>query len=255
MRSPEMSSNPRPSSRRRAEPAQSSTHNYTKQEESEDESNTDLEPTNPHTDFSSMSFEDLLHLQNTMGRKAFYRSVVKPQKTTGEGQSGKAGPLEMSSKSPAPFLRKVIASKKTMRRDPRFDDLSGEFKPEVFVNTYKFLDDIKKKEKEIVQKKLRKVRDPELKEKLQKLIHKMDQQEEAAQRKQKLREREMEYKKKLREDARQGKKPFYLKKGEVRKAELAEKYRELKRKGKVENFLSKKRKRNSHKDRRKLPSQ
>ncbi|XP_077330652.1 uncharacterized protein LOC143973662 isoform X3 [Lithobates pipiens] len=44
-RSPEMS-------RRRAEPAQSSTHNYTKQEESEDESNTDLEPTNPHTDVS-----------------------------------------------------------------------------------------------------------------------------------------------------------------------------------------------------------
>ncbi|XP_077309847.1 uncharacterized protein LOC143962481 isoform X3 [Lithobates pipiens] len=45
LRSPEMS-------RRRAEPAQSSTHNYTKQEKSEDESNTDLEPTNPHTDVS-----------------------------------------------------------------------------------------------------------------------------------------------------------------------------------------------------------
>lgn len=37
--------------------------------------------------------------------------------------------------------------------------------------------------------------------------------------------------------------------------ELAEKYSELKKSGKLENFLSKKRKRNATKDRRKLPNQ
>lgn len=38
-----------------------------------------------------------------------------------------------------------------------------------------------------------------------------------------------------------------------RKLELAEKYKELKRSGKLEGFLSKKRKRNAAKDKRRLP--
>lgn len=36
-----------------------------------------------------------------------------------------------------------------MFRDPRFDDLSGEYKPEIFEKTYKFIDDIKHREKEV----------------------------------------------------------------------------------------------------------
>lgn len=42
---------------------------------------------------------------------------------------------------------------------------------------------------------------------------------------------------------------------EKKKLQLAEKYQELKKSGKLENFLSKKRKRNAGKDRRKLPRQ
>lgn len=34
-------------------------------------------------------------------------------------------------------------------RDPRFDDLSGEYKPEIFESTYKFINDIKLREKEV----------------------------------------------------------------------------------------------------------
>ncbi|XP_044146729.1 ribosomal RNA processing protein 36 homolog [Bufo gargarizans] len=82
----------------------------------------------------------------------------------------------------------------------------------------------------------------------------MNQQEEAAKQKQRLREREADFKRQQREHAQQGKRPFYLKKGDFRKLELADKYQELKKKGKVDNFLSKKRKRNSIKDRRRLPS-
>ena len=32
-------------------------------------------------------------------------------------------------------------------RDPRFDDLSGEYKPEIFEKTYKFINDIRVREK------------------------------------------------------------------------------------------------------------
>lgn len=36
-----------------------------------------------------------------------------------------------------------------MQRDPRFDDLSGEYKPEIFEKTFKFINDIKLKEREV----------------------------------------------------------------------------------------------------------
>ena len=36
-----------------------------------------------------------------------------------------------------------------MLRDPRFDDLSGEYKPEIFEKTYNFIGDIKQREKEV----------------------------------------------------------------------------------------------------------
>ncbi|NXX44131.1 RRP36 protein, partial [Tricholaema leucomelas] len=164
-------------------------------------------------------------------------------------------PLEMSAKKPVPFLRQVVPVRKKVHRDPRFDDLSGEYKPEIFMKTYSFLDDIKKREKEMVQKQLKKCRDAEQKEKLQQLLNRMTQQEQAQKKQQKLRERELSLKRQQRELAKQGKKPFFLKKSEKRKLELAEKYTELKRSGKLERFLTKKRKRNAIKDKRRLPAQ
>ena len=38
-----------------------------------------------------------------------------------------------------------------MRRDPRFDDLSGEYKPEIFEKTYRFINDIRSSEKEVCE--------------------------------------------------------------------------------------------------------
>ncbi|XP_071996021.1 ribosomal RNA processing protein 36 homolog [Engystomops pustulosus] len=207
---------------------------------------------------SSMSFEELLRVRNQMGTKAFNKARKDPKKGNLSGArvvADKNRPLEMSSKLPVPFLRKVVPFKKTVLRDPRFDDLSGEFKPEIFHKTYGFIDDIKKNEKKILEKKLKKMRNPEAKQRVQQLLRRMDQQEKASQKKQRLWEQQLEFKRQQREQAQQGKKPFYLKKGDVRKLELADKYLELKKKGKVESFLSKKRKRNATKDRRRLPNQ
>lgn len=81
----------------------------------------------------------------------------------------------MSAKVRVPFLRQVVPISKKVRkrqevlscerrqncififspfspkvaRDPRFDDLSGEYNPEVFDKTYQFLNDIRAKEKEV----------------------------------------------------------------------------------------------------------
>ncbi|XP_053793599.1 ribosomal RNA processing protein 36 homolog [Vidua chalybeata] len=211
-------------------------------------------------DQSDMSFEELLRVQSDARMKMSKKvpggkKTVKPTKATLKQQQGKKGPLEMSAKKPVPFLRQVIPVRKKVQRDPRFDDLSGEYKPEIFMKTYSFLESIKKQEKEMVQKQLKKCRNMEQKEKLQRLLNRMTQQEQAQKKQQKLRERELSLKRQQRELAKQGKKPFFLKKSEKRKLELAEKYAELKRSGKLESFLNKKRKRNAIKDKRHLPSQ
>ncbi|KAM8947201.1 ribosomal RNA processing protein 36 homolog [Pelodytes ibericus] len=211
-----------------------------------------------YAELSTMSFEELIHLQNKVGTKHFYRTAQGAGRDrhldTNRLQLDRHEPLETSSKEFVPFLRKVTRSKKEMRRDPRFDDLSGEYKPEVFEKTYRFLDDVKKQERETIQKKMKKVRNPELKDKLDHLLRRMDQQEKATLKNQKLRERELEFKKEQREQAQKGKKPFYLKKGALRRLELADKFTELRKQGKLEHFLSKKRKRNSNKDRKRLPN-
>uniref|UniRef100_A0A8C5PW78 rRNA biogenesis protein RRP36 n=1 Tax=Leptobrachium leishanense TaxID=445787 RepID=A0A8C5PW78_9ANUR len=217
----------------------------------------DREESFTETEFATMSFEELMELQNKVGKKAFQRTKKRCDGAScgsSKAQPDRQQPVEMSSKKHTPFLRKVTPCKKEVWRDPRFDDLSGEYKAEVFEKTYKFLDDIKKQEREIVQKKRRKVRNPELREKLDQLVRRMDEQEKASQKKQSLRARELEFKRQQRAQAQMGKKPFYMKRGDLHKLQLADKYTELKKQGKLENFLSKKRKRNSNKDRRRLPN-
>ncbi|NWU94649.1 RRP36 protein, partial [Upupa epops] len=208
-------------------------------------------------DQSHMSFEELLQAQSdtrTYKQVTGGKRTAKPTKPTVKHQQDKKGPLEMSAKKPVPFLRQVVPVAKKIHRDPRFDDLSGEYKPEIFMKTYSFLETIKSREKEMIQKQLKKCRNVEQKEKLQQLLNRLTQQEQAQKNQQKWRERELSMKRQQRELAKQGKKPFFLKKSEKRKLELAEKYAELKRSGKLESFLNKKRKRNAIKDKRRLPS-
>ncbi|XP_054837278.1 ribosomal RNA processing protein 36 homolog [Eublepharis macularius] len=210
-------------------------------------------------ELASMSFEELLQLRNKVGTKAYQQMAIekaaknatKPKKRQ---SSNKHRPLEISAKKPVPFLRQVVPVKKKVPRDPRFDDLSGEYNPEVFEKTYAFLNDLRKKEKEVVQRQLKKCQNVEQQNKLQQLLKRMAQQENAQKKCQQEREKDLALKKRQRELAKQGKKPFFLKKSDKQKLELAEKYKELKKSGKLQSFLSKKRKRNAAKDKRRLPS-
>lgn len=241
-------------------PVTDSSEDYSDEDETSD-SETDRKEEHALTqtsDFSTMSFEEIISVQNKVGTKAFSKTVQGSQRGKLSGDRVKLNkdrPLEMSAKKPVPILRKGVPAKERIRRDPRFDDLSGEFKPELFHKTYGFLDEIRKKEKEVLEKKFLKARNPKTKKQLKGLLLRMNQQEEAAQQKQKLQEKQAAFKRQQRELAQQGKKPYFLKKSDIRKLELADKYQALKKEGKVEKFLSKKRKRNSIKDRRRLPSQ
>ncbi|XP_014912752.1 ribosomal RNA processing protein 36 homolog [Poecilia latipinna] len=208
-------------------------------------------------ELSNMPFEDVIKLQQQVGTKAFNEAAFHNKKcrpVSSKKRLNKNRPMEISAKIPPTFLRQVIPVKKSTRRDPRFDSLSGEYKPEIFEKTYKFITDLKHKEKEVIEKQLKRTKADHKKEKLEFLLKRLNNQERARQIQEQQRERELQFKKQQRERASRGERPFFLKKSEKKKLQLAEKYQELKKSGKLENFLSKKRKRNAGKDRRKLPS-
>ncbi|XP_036623429.1 kelch domain-containing protein 3 isoform X4 [Trichosurus vulpecula] len=211
---------------------------------------------------AAMSFEELLELQSRVGTK-MYRQLVtgtrpedQPRRaapTRDRGAAEKHRPLEMSSKTRVPFLRQVVPVRKKVARDPRFDDLSGKYNPEVFEKTYRFLNEYRAKEKELVAKHLKKSKPGEEQEKLKQLLHRMDQQEAAQQEQKRQQEQRLALKQEQRAQAQQGHRPYFLKKSEQRQLALAEKYKKLKRSQKLESFLSRKRRRNAGKDRRRLP--
>ncbi|XP_006873342.1 PREDICTED: ribosomal RNA processing protein 36 homolog, partial [Chrysochloris asiatica] len=210
---------------------------------------------------SNMSFEELLELQSQVGTKKYKQLVAgnntRKQDSRPPGQNAcvadKHKPLEMSAKARVPFLRQVVPVSKKVTRDPRFDDLSGEYNPEVFDKTYQFLNDIRAKEKEIVKKQLKKHRSGAEHEKLQLLLQRLEQQEMAQQDRKQQQELCLALKKERRAQAQQGHRPYFLKKSEQRQLTVAEKFKELKRSKKLESFLSRKRRRNAGKDRRHLP--
>ncbi|XP_069879812.1 ribosomal RNA processing protein 36 homolog isoform X1 [Dipodomys merriami] len=212
----------------------------------------------PPGGMSDLSFEELLELQNQVGTKA-YKQLVAGKSTEKQGSrqsscvADKHKPLEMSAKVRVPYLRQVVPVSKKVARDPRFDDLSGEYNTEVFDKTYQFLDEIRAKEKQLVKKQLKKHRSGEQHEKLQQLLQRMEQQEMLQQERKRQQALHLAQKQERRALAQQGHRPYFMKKSEQRQLALAEKFKELKRSKKLENFLSRKRRRNAGKDKRHLP--
>ena len=67
-------------------------------------------------------------------------------------------------------------------------------------------------------------------------------------------ERKREFMKKEKEAVSKGKKPFFLKKREVREAELKDRFESLSKRGKLNKYMEKKRKRNAKRDEANMPS-
>ncbi|TKC52526.1 hypothetical protein EI555_018226, partial [Monodon monoceros] len=218
-------------------------------------------PLDPGLGTSHMSFEELLELQSQVGTKT-YKQLVTGNSTKKQSSrppvqkacvADKHRPLEMSAKVRVPFLRQVVPVSKKVARDPRFDDLSGEYNPEVFDKTYQFLNDIRAREKDLVKRQLKKRRSGEERERLKQLLQQVERQEMAQQERKRQQELHLALKQERRAQAQQGHRPYFLKKSEQRQLVLAEKFKELKRSKKLESFLSRKRRRNAGKDRRHLP--
>ncbi|KAK2182555.1 hypothetical protein NP493_348g00000 [Ridgeia piscesae] len=231
------------------------------QEESEpEETNIEDGVVSYVSELADMPFDDVQKLKEKIGLKAFNEAMYGRGLTDRRGRrvfkrANRHRPMETSSKIRVSQFREVIPVKKQVRRDPRFDDLSGEFNETIYKHTYSFLGDVREREKQTLVKEMRKVKDADRKKEIKALLRRMTEQDNQEKQKDRKRERTLERKKKERELVKEGKKPYFLKKSVEKKLDLAEKYSELKKSGKVEKYLSKKRKKTAAKDRRRLPHQ
>ncbi len=216
-------------------------------------------------ELSSLPFNELQKIREKIGIKDFnlvmYGQSSRPFKASGQDEhqivkkrKNKNRPMETSSKHTVSRRKKVVSVAKTTARDPRFDNLSGEFNETYFQQAYGFLSKMKDDEKQKLKKRFEKEQDPEAKNKIGSVLKRLSQHEKVEADKKKSKELQKIHKDKEKDQVQHGKKPFYLKKSETKNLELAERFRELRKSGKVEQYLSKKRKKIAGKDRKKLPA-
>lgn len=123
-----------------------------------------------------MSFEDLQKLKQTIGAKIYNETVFgkrNTKKQTNFKRANKNRPREMSSKKRVKIFQEVVAVKKIVPRDPRFDPLCGSYDEKSFKSNYKFINDLKKNEKKQLQDELEKTEDPERRNKIKLLIQRL----------------------------------------------------------------------------------
>lgn len=198
---------------------------------------------------ASMSMEELRQLKQKL-RGVISHEVTENLATNPRMASqifkreNKNRPRETSSK-----VRERRQGPKIVRRDPRFEEASGTFNEREFRKAYKFLDDVREKEKKIITKKMKKEKDPEKKEILQKIKQRLENQE----REKRKKEQEDEMIHNLQQKAMEETGRSYLRKSEIKSARLVQKFQSLKKSGKLQKYLEKKRKKNVMKERKKGP--
>lgn len=170
------------------------------------------------------------------------------------GRANKNRPSELSCKVPVGRFREVIQAPKKVVRDPRFESLCGTLNPEGFRKRYNFLYEVElPAEKEKLQKLIKKSKDANVIEELKNHISWIDKQLKSAPRRTAESEIISEHIKKEREAAKDGKRPYYLKKSEIQKRKLMKKFDDLKAQGKLDSFIEKRRRKNASKDHRFIP--
>ncbi|KAL3693034.1 hypothetical protein R1sor_006685 [Riccia sorocarpa] len=196
---------------------------------------------------ADIPFEELQKAKSD-GRTALFSRNNKKLDTK---RANKNRPMETTSKKPVGRFREVIQAPKRVIRDPRFESLCGNFDENRFKSAYKFLyDEQLPAERQRLQKVISKGKaDEKAKEDLIWIEKQLKEEEERQKQTTKISER----KSTLKQAVKEGKKPYYPKKSELRKQELIEKYKELKTSGKLDKFMAKRRKKNATKDHRFVP--
>ena len=141
------------------------------------------------------------------------------------------------------------------KRDPRFDNLSGKLNRGHWETAYNFIDDYKKTELQQIRSVVKKTKDLDAKAQLESELSR--EQNRVAERQQWKERREIvqEHRRNERKAIAEGKKskPYHLSRQGLKKATLEKKFETLKKRGNLDKYMEKRRKKNSQKDRRRMP--
>jgi len=167
-------------------------------------------------------------------------------------RENKNRPMEISSKKPVSRYREVIEVKKKKSRDPRFDNLSGKYNEDLFKKSYKFLSEMEDNEMNMIQEKIKKTKNPLEKEKLTRVYQSLKSKKETEKDKERRQAIKREWRKKEMQRVKEGKKPYFLKKADLKRMELIDKYKNTKSKS-IDKILEKRRKKNASKEHKLMP--
>jgi ribosomal RNA-processing protein 36 len=170
-------------------------------------------------------------------------------------RSSKHAPTAIPANRAVSRYRDVVQITDVKSRDPRFDPTSGRLDRNAIKSRYSFLNDYQVDELASLKEALKKPKTgftEDQRGKLQRQVVSMESKIAAN----KAREREekvkREHKKKEKEAVTQGKKPFYLKKSEVKKQALVERFEGMKSRQK-DKVIQRRRKKLAAKERRDMP--
>ncbi|URD96140.1 ribosomal RNA processing protein 36 [Musa troglodytarum] len=202
-------------------------------------------------DLADITFEDLQRARADGSHRSQSSKLRQQLKLS---RANKNRPMETSSKMRVGRFREVVQAPKKVVRDPRFESLCGTLDTDGFRKRYSFLFEVElPEEKERLQKLIRKSKDPNAVEELKSHLSWIDKQIKSGPRKSAESEILSEHIKEEREAAKRGKRPYYLKKSEIRERKLIQKYNELKAAGKLDSYIEKRQKKNASKDHRYMP--
>lgn len=173
-------------------------------------------------------------------------------------RSSKHAPTIQSSKKAVTRKREVIDTPKIRSRDPRFDPLTGAAPDREKLNKkYAFVAEYQASELSSLKSLLKdrhasRTMTESEREDLKRKIASMESKAKAQQNTDRVREIEREHKKRERDAVGQGKKPFFLKKSEVKKQALVKKFEGMKGRER-ERAVERRRKKLSQRERRSMP--
>lgn len=167
-------------------------------------------------------------------------------------RTSKHAPAELSSKKAVSRKREAVPTQKMNHRDPRFEPLSGPVDEQKIKKNYCFLENYRDSEISKLKSDIRKTKDSEAKESLKRALISMESRKKTQEMKEQQQEVLRKHRKEEKEKIEQGKRPFYMKKGDQKKMALVERFDGMKGK-QVDKVIERRRKKKTAKERKGMP--
>lgn len=181
------------------------------------------------------------------------RAGRKKTHPAGDSRGSKHAPAELSSKKVVSRKRQVINVPKLQARDPRFSTLTGKLDTNRVEQNYSFLNDYRASEITDLKQEIRTTKDASAKEELKRNLRSMEDREKARKRVEEEKAILRDHKNAEIDKIKHGKKPFFLKKGEIKKQALVRRFESMGEK-KAEKVMEKRRKKKASRERLAMPS-